>query len=171
MQAEWSAFTVQYKEKQLTVFGWVLSVLCFPQKSACWPLNWTLKGLQLFFFVCLFFCTSNKSRLRCTFVLCIPLNPAQSPARCIRLNSVRIDPSELYYIMLSYCLLCAFRLLWGLCMWLLSAIHWFPLASWFNLSLWLFSCADVPCTLTALIMVVIWFETSSWHWIVELKQH
>lgn len=65
---------------------------------------------------------------------CIPLNSARSPARCLGLNGVSIDPSELYHITQSYCPLntscedfsCAcYRLFTG-----------FPSASWFG---WLFA--------------------------------
>lgn len=62
----------------------------------------------------------------------IPLNPVHRPARCIRLNCVSIDPSELYHITQSYYPPHSFRPLWRLCMWLLSVIRWFPLASWFS---------------------------------------
>ena len=62
----------------------------------------------------------------------IPLNPVHRPARCIRLNCVSIDPSELYHITQSCYPPHSFRPLWRLCMWLLSVIHWFPLASWFS---------------------------------------
>lgn len=62
----------------------------------------------------------------------ILLNPADNLARCTRLYCVSIDPSELYHIAQSCCLLHAFTPLWRLCTRLLSAIHWFPLVSWFS---------------------------------------
>lgn len=90
----------------------------------CWPLNCVLmksmhKRSATFFLL--------EIRAGWGAVLCIPVKSAHSPARCLRLHSVRIDPSALYHIM-SYCLLHTFRFLWRLCMRLLSDIHWFPLA-------------------------------------------
>lgn len=92
-------------------------------------------------------------------VLCIPVNSAPSPAWCLRLHSVRIDPSALYHIM-SYCLLHTFRFLWRLCMCLLSDI----LVS-ISVMIWPFSLALYMhwCTLTARTLVLIWLEKSLWY--------
>lgn len=124
-------------KKTLIVLGLVWSELCFLQKLArCFWNELRLNELDAQkvskLFIHLFIQTWNKNRLGCTFVFHILLNPADNLARCTRLYCVSIDPSELYHIAQSCCLLHAFTPLWRLCTRLLSAIHWFPLVSWFS---------------------------------------
>lgn len=79
---------------QLILFGWILSELCFPAKiGLCLNEVDEQKVSDFFFFAC------NKSRLGFVYCCTILLNPA----RCIRLSSVSIDPSELYHVVQSSC--------------------------------------------------------------------
>lgn len=67
--------------------------------------------------------------------VCIPLNAVRSPARCLWLNRVSIDPSELYHIMQSCCLLYSACALQRLCVHLLSVTGCFASAASFGFCL------------------------------------